>query len=484
MRTILSSFVVWTVLFGVTSGSAKETVRDTQPATDTYSGIGSSWSAAHFDDLSVERRKAVSPIHPLVISSDGAAGLKASHDEGLLERRGSELYLDGRPFYEISFNKFDLFWQFLAAEIPSTNVGPEGDKPADAAEVSLRDLSSLGFKTIRVFAAVPSVYLDPTKREKYVAATDRMMDACDRHGLRMVFCLCASDEHLWKDCGETLFDLVARADSKSRLRFQEMVRALVSRYRSRKTIAMWEHANELLLMADIGGKGRVWNGEKCPSLAEVARFHTESAAFIRNLDARHLITTGDSFRYSQWHLAQAAAGDGKDMWMLDSLQELNRAVGMAQKGVDVFCVHNYNYGAHGENQVQGPAGKPVPCRPADIKRFTTAAGQPLYFGEYGAAPQAHNETTRKFWTENPQWFTSYVDDQADARRIVAESLQAVVEAKANLTHWWTYQSHRTMDQNDPQRFDIDIHRTPKLVRLVVEANRRLQMATMGFTYAK
>lgn len=41
-----------------------------------------------------------------------------------------------------------------------------------------------------------------------------------------------------------------------------------------------------------------------------------------------------------------------------------------------------------------------------------------------------------------------------------------------------------MDQNDPQRFDIDIHRTPKLVRLVVEANRRLQMATMGFTYAK
>ena len=136
MRTILSSFVAWTVLFGVTSGAAKETVPDAQPATNTYSGIGSSWSAARFDDLSVERREAVSPIHPLIISSDGAAGFKASHDEGLLERRGSELYLDGRPFYEISFNKFDLFWQFLAAEIPSTNVGPEGGKPAEAAEAS------------------------------------------------------------------------------------------------------------------------------------------------------------------------------------------------------------------------------------------------------------------------------------------------------------------------------------------------------------
>jgi hypothetical protein len=415
------------------------------------------------------------------LSADAA--IRAA-DDGFLQRPGAELYLDGKPFCEISFNKFDLFWQFLAAEIPSSNIGPEGDQPAEAAEASLRDLGSLGFKTIRVFAAAPGVYLDPGKREKYLAATDQMLDACDRHGLRMVFCLCADDERLWKDCGETLLDLVARADSKSRARFQQMVRTLVLRYRERKTIAMWEHANELLLMADIGGKGRTWNGYKCPSLAEVARFHAETAAFIRGLDRRHLITTGDSFRFSQWHLAQAAAGDGKDMWTLDSFQELQRALGMAQRGVDVYCVHYYNHGARGENQVRGPSGAPVPCLPADIKRFATAAGQPLYLGEYGIAAEAHNESTRKFWSENPDWFTSYAGDAANARRVVAASLRAVVDSKANLTHWWTYQSHRRMDQTDPQRFDIDIHRTPELVRLVVEANRQLQMATTGFTYAR
>jgi hypothetical protein len=434
-----------------------------------------------------ENRKSGNRLLPaclltLILFSTGAAARAA--DDGFLQRRGGELYLDGKPFYEISFNKFDLFWQFLAAELPSTNLGPEGDGPAAAAEASLRDLGSLGFKTIRVFAAAPGVYLDPARREKYLAATDRMLDACDRHGLRMVFCLRADDESLWKGCGETLWDLVARFDSQSRARFQQVVRELVLRYRQRKTIAMWEHANELLLMADIGGKGRIWNGYKCPSLAEVARFHAETAAFIHRLDARHLVTTGDSFRYSQWHLAQAAAGDGKNMWGLDSFAELGRALGMAQRGVDVYCVHYYNHGARGENQAQGPAGVPVACLPADIQRFAAAAGQPLYVGEYGVAAQPRNESTRKFWSENPDWFTSYAGDAAKARRVMAESLRVLVESRANLTHWWTYQSHRRMDQADPQRFDIDLHRTPELVRLVVEANRQLQMATMGFSYAK
>jgi hypothetical protein len=40
-----------------------------------------------------------------------------------------------------------------------------------------------------------------------------------------------------------------------------------------------------------------------------------------------------------------------------------------------------------------------------------------------------------------------------------------------------------MDRRDPQRMDISWQRTPELVRLVVEANRKLQLATMGFTYA-
>ena len=49
---------------------------------------------------------------------------------------------------------------------------------------------------------------------------------------------------------------------------------------------------------------------------------------------------------------------------------------------------------------------------------------------------------------------------------------------------WCYQSNRDMDQENPQRFDLDAERTPNLVRLVVEANRQLQLQTMGFTYTK
>jgi endo-1,4-beta-mannosidase len=342
----------------------------------------------------------------------------------------------------------------------------------------------MGFKTVRVFCSQPEVYRDPARCASYYAAMDRMLDLCDRHGLRVVFCLGANDGSYAKARGETFREFVARPGAKSRGDFEAYVRDMVTRYRDRRTIALWEHANELLLMADIGGKGRVWNGVTVPDLAEVARFHADLAATIRALDPRHLITTGDSFRFSQWHLYRAATGDEKDMWGRDTLEQLGRALTMSQKGVDVFCVHYYGFGVKGENQVAGAGGRPVVCLPADLKRVATAAGQPFYLGEYGLQAVPRDEKNRRFWSDNPDWFTGFEADRARAERAVVASLKVVVNARASLTHWWCYQSDRDMDRDNPQRFDIDLRRTPRLVRLVAAANRALQQATMGFTYVK
>lgn len=385
---------------------------------------------------------------------------------------------------QISFNKFDLFWQFLAAELPDSDIGDEGVHPAKPAEKALGELGGLGFKTVRAFCAVPSAYFDPAKRSKYIEATDRMLDACDRHGIRLVFCLGVSDSYYQKATGEPYRDLIARPGSKSRGLFREFVRAMVTRYRDRKTIAMWEHDNELLLNADIGGKEGVWNQMVVPGLDEVARFHTETASFIHSLDPNHLVTTGDSYRYSQWHLYRFALGQEKAMWGRDTLDELARAVTMSQKGVDVFCVHYYDHGTKGANDVSGPTGKPAPCLPADWMRIAHTAGQPLYVGEFGVLPRARSQANQKFWDENPGWFTSFEGDPAKAAQVVSDALGVIVEARPDLTHWWCYASSRAMDQHDPQRMDISLTRTPALMKQVVEANRKLQMSTMGFTYMK
>ena len=99
--------------------------------------------------------------------------------------------------------------------------------------------------------------------------------------------------------------------------------------------------------------------------------------------------------------------------------------------------------------------------------------------------RSRTEAQKKFWAENPEWFESYEGpDREKAEKVVQIALEQILAAKPNLTHWWCYQSDRDMDQKNQQRFDIDLERTPELVRLVADANRRLQMATMGFSYMK
>ena len=408
--------------------------------------------------------------------------LSAAELSGFLQARGTMLYLDGKPFYEISFNKIDLFWQMLAAEL---GRGGFGKDPAESAEQALKELHGLGFKTIRIASNAQDYAVEAT-RPRFLAALDRTLDLCDRYDLRVVLCLGSFDVSFAKACNESYTELLTREDSNSRKLSRSYVRELVSRYRDRKTIGMWEHGNELLLKAGIGGRTHTWGDLKVPTLDEVALFHTQEAAYIRSLDARHPITSGDSYRNCIWSLYESDQGKAGDGWAVNTMEEIGRGVARAQKGVDVFCIHSYfksiRYGFH---EVKKPDGSLSGVNLADWTRIAHAQGQPLYIGEFGVLPIARTEKTRKFWEENPEWFDSYEGaDREKAVKLVRVALEQLVAAKPNLAHWWCYQSNRNHENNNPQRFDIDVDRTPELVRLVVEANRALQMKTMGFTYMK
>ncbi len=49
-----------------------------------------------------------------------------------------------------------------------------------------------------------------------------------------------------------------------------------------------------------------------------------------------------------------------------------------------------------------------------------------------------------------------------------------IEAGVQLAYWWSYQSDREQDQNDPQRLDLEVERNPELIKAIVQANQRLK----------
>jgi len=404
-------------------------------------------------------------------------------DDGFLKKNGPVLMLHGKPFYEISFNKFDLFWQMLAAEFGRKNSGSD---PVAAAERSLATLNSFGFKTIRLFLndhGSVTLYSDPETQQRYFQTVDRMLDLCDKYDIRIVACLGLGDDKYARAGNETWVDLIANKDSQARKLAEDYARTMVERYKNRPTIAMWEIQNELLLGADIGGKERVWNKKKIPTLTEVERFHKEMSAFIKSIDSNHLTTTGDSYRTSLWHQNQVVEqGATHSLWAIDSWEQLSSSVARAEAGVDVFHIHAYDHGSENKFTLE-PDGSKREVSFVAWKEVAARQGQPLYIGEWGALAKERNEKNAEFWAKNPDWFDSYAGQRDKAIPIVQRCLDRIVEDQVQLTHWWAFESERQMDQV-PQRMDFTMKETPEFIRMVADANRRLQLATMGFTYAK
>jgi hypothetical protein len=409
--------------------------------------------------------------------------------DGFLERRGDGLFLGGEPFYEISFNKFDLYRQLIAEELgDKVTYGPT---PGERAATAMEHLASFGFKTVRVFGDVVA-FSNPVKREASLKAMERLMALARTNDIRVVFSFCLTDRDLAKTFGETAYtDIVVRKDTRSRKAVEDYLTTIVERYKDEPYIAMWETSNELLLKADIGnfaetpeGRRRVMNDLTSPTAAEVAQFHSDMRALVRAIDKNHLFTSGDSFRTSQWHLYQFTLGKTKDMWGLDTKEQLAEVLTLTQSGVDVFGVHGYYEPVPGRTgMILGADGQPFPLLPKTVAEIARAAGQPLYYGEWGALPKGKEE--KEFWKRNPDWFENYEgENAARATKATEEALALILEAEPDLTHWWTFQADHRRWTRHPNRFDLDMARTPELVRAVAEANRTLQIAKMGYTYSK
>lgn len=403
---------------------------------------------------------------------------RLTRDE-VLSIRDGRFYLQGKPFAEISFSKFDLLWQ-LYDQLAAGKQLDAQNPLLQAQEKALRNLHELGFRSIRIFALPwgpggPASYADPEKRKLLYAALDKVCDLCEAHGIGLVWSLGAAtftDTRLvpgqgWVYGEEQERELVSNPDSRGRRLLYAYLDETVTRYKDRRAVLMWEISNEVTLSADIGDNNRVYNGQRMPTLKEVAGFFDDVARRIKAADPLRLVSSGGShMRESQWHLYQ------RQGWQKDTFEQQFQCFDLlyGRSAVDVIDIHSYPNNKPGYT-IAAEDGTEALLDHKGYAAIAARLGKPLMIGELGLQAAAKTET--KVWEATPDYFESY-DDTAAAKPWVEKTLQSAIDAGVPLVYWWCYQSDRPGDQKQRQRFDLDRERNPELIECFVEANKRLQ----------
>ncbi len=394
---------------------------------------------------------------------------------------GTQLYLDGKPYAEMSFDKFDLVWEIWDG-IGKRDQGDASALPAAVAKAgqALRDLHAMGFRTIRIFGT-PYVHnaatlAAATKPKPLFEAIDTALDLCDQNGIQVVFSLGLGtfeydgEAPVAPGAAPETIPLFTDPNSPARAHCYAFLDAVVQHCRGRKAIAMWEVSNELTNQADIGvRKGRV-----SPTLPQVAEFLDATAARIKQDDPLRLVSDGGSvLRPAAWHRWQ------EQSWTLDSADQYRQAYAayFQRSAIDVIDSHYYELREGGLALASGADGKPVMITPLQLVDIAHGLGKGAIIGEYGTLPSAWAAADpKKPHPDEANWFVGYHD--ANAAGWVQKGVDDLVRSKVSLAYWWAYQSDRPVDQHDnPVVFSREL--TPDLVKIIADGNRRLKAAVTG-----
>ncbi len=391
---------------------------------------------------------------PFYLAGKGAFELAyvAPPVQVFLTSQGTDLYLGGQPFHELSFDKYDLLYQFV--QPGGTGWGFDG---AAAAIDALRILGQKGYRVVRVatspYAAswFEDVFFDPDsatqamKRQRFFAGFDAMLDTADRYGIRIVADLMWNVANLGDLGGHSVLEGMTNPESLGRQRVDEYIQAVVTRYANRPTIAMWELGNEYALGADIQLPQYNYTSD------DLAAYYVQTASLVRTIDPNHLITTGDSSpRPSAMHLLWAArAGQAPD-WTPDSAQDLRDYLRLINPDpIDVISIH------YMDDAMVAAGG--TKYSPENLRLFAQVAGEigkPLFVGEIGAVGF-------------PLEFTSYNSTQA--LDMMRATIPVLIELKLPLTLYWTF-----MNGAPDRELSLQYGVTPEALRLIDQASRKVR----------
>jgi len=363
---------------------------------------------------------------------------------GFLQRKGTQLSLEGKPLRLVGVNKFDLFLRFL-----------EGGEAKQQAVQAVEEAARQGLTVIR-FAGVgfyPSHMRHWSNENLYWGAFDDLVRTAKRHGVRLIPVI-NWNLYLFPDmANECVQDMLTNPDSRSRQYLWLYTHQLVSRYRNEPTILFWELTNEMNLGADLEfmfpyGRSDLNPVHEGTSFMRLRRdnftteqmipFLKEWAAFIKRIDPNHLIGSGFSApRPAAQHLRRAK---GKGDWTEDNEQEMELYLRDTHPDpIDLLSIHfyrqhdNLRFGNKDEDSAQVLAV---------FQRAAERIGKPLYIGETGDE-----------YAQRPQ---------APFLRNVLEQVKRLDIPLALIWNW--------MSPGDP--YDVNPQRTPQVVRMMREANNR------------
>ncbi|GIV17887.1 MAG: hypothetical protein KatS3mg022_3322 [Armatimonadota bacterium] len=388
--------------------------------------------------------RAIIVLNILLLLLVGAAAMSRDGQTAFLQRRGTQLVLNGAPLRLVSVNKFDLFLRFL-----------EGGEAKQQAVRAIEEASKQGFTVIR-FAGVgfyPSHMRNWANERVYWGAFDELVQTAKKHGVRLIPVI-NWNLYLFPDmANECVQDMLTNPDSRSRQYLWLYTYQLVSRYKNEPTVLFWELTNEMNLGADLEFLSPYGRSDLNPvhegtafmrlrrdnfTTEQMIPFLKEWAAFLKQVDPNHLIGSGFSApRPAAQHLRRAM---GKGDWTEDSEQEMEIYLRDTHPDpIDLISIHfyrqhdNLRFGNKDEDSAQVLAV---------FKRAAARIGKPLYIGETG-------------------------DDYA--QRPGAPFLQKVLEQAKKLdiplTLIWNW-----MSPGDP--YDVNPERTPQVVQMMREANGR------------
>jgi hypothetical protein len=367
--------------------------------------------------------------------------------QGFMQTKGHQLFLDGKPYYGIGFNKFDLFQQILAESFPNAFSNWGQGYRLDAAEKALKELNEMNFDIIRVNMSPfftsqwRNTYFNPNQRDAYYQAMDQTLDLLDKYDIKVVFTLNWNIHNFIRLTNDSVLDFFTNENSESRILHREYVEDIVNRYKDRTTIAMWEIGNEYNLITD--------HNPNHPNSAELGEFYKQITDLIKSIDSNHIVTTGDSQpRPAQYHLYQSRLKGEPNDWTQDSFEQRQMMLELVNGAADVISIHYY--------------GTVTNINPESIEGYAEMARnirKPLFLGETG--PRVG---------QGPGAIWGYRHDQAV--ELTQDILDRVVDARVPLTLFWSYHFDGGSGIN---LWDIRQGIDDEILEMIMEANCQLKV---------
>jgi len=417
----------------------------------------------------------------LVVLQSGIAFALTKND--VLSVQNGIYYLDGAPFAEIGWNKFDICWLFWD-EINAGRSLTATNEMVVKQRSSIQELAQAGIKTIRLFGCVHSskfnswltAYNNPLKHENCWLPLDKTLDICEEFNIRAIVSLMC-ENFVDRTTTENLRELVGDSTSASRRMLYKYIDETIDRYKNRRGVLAWEVSNELTNKCDILPGTRVnSDGERLPTMAQLALFYKQVGRRIKSNDTLRMVTSGGSyFREMAYGLSIIPQSETSVAWPAnrDTYTQYKNIHKLVYDNSEFENMDIHYYMRKAPNyQIRANDGTDFMMNEVRFNTLSTSIGKPLMLGEYGALPK--ERTDPDYWLTGHDWFETFAGESDSAQMYVQDACDRAVNSGIRLIYWWCYDSHRPMDQNDPQRMDLDVTRTPVLFQKVIDANRRLK----------